>query len=52
MIATSANTAGQLSVPAAEDLPHGIDRICLRTRCLRPDDVIPDYFRRDETATG
>jgi len=34
MIVTSADTAGKLSVPAAEDLPHGIDRIRLRTGCL------------------
>ncbi len=52
MIVTSAHIAGKLSVPAAEDLPHGIDRIGLRTRCLRPDDVIPDYFRGDQTTAG
>jgi hypothetical protein len=34
MIVTSANTAGKLSVPAAEDLPHGIDRVGFRTGCL------------------
>jgi hypothetical protein len=34
MIVTSADTPGKLSVPAAEDLPHGIDRVCLRAGCL------------------
>jgi hypothetical protein len=34
VIAISADTPGKLSVPAAEDLPHGIDRVSLRAGCL------------------
>ena len=34
MIVNSADTDGELSVPTAEDLPHGFDRVRFCTGCL------------------
>jgi hypothetical protein len=48
----AADSAGELRVSAAEDMPDGADRECVQAAGERPDDEFPDDWGGDAAAGG